>query len=308
MAEPWLTIAMPVHRPGDWLDDALASVPPASGDSAIAVVIRDSTPEGSCCAIIDKHRKRLPIDYEYWPDIPSWTRKTNLAVEAAQTRHVCTLHQDDLWLGNRTAVIKSMIETHPDAALYLTGAQIIDRDGLVLGPWQPPFETGLQSADDYRDRLLVQNSIAMPSPVWDRAAYLACGGLNEELWYTPDWDLWLKLSHHGEVVFDPAATACFRLHGSSLTMTGDRAEMARELDQMLDRHTVSNTRFASLARASVRINSALADASSGSRPALTRALGALIGLGPVGAARYLHYSRLFERVWPRLRLRMKGSM
>ncbi len=313
MDEPWLTIVMPVHRGGDWLDEALASVP-SSGDNGggenetIAVVIRDSTPEGPCEAPIAKHRSRLPIDYEYWPDIASWTRKTNLGVEAAQSRYVCTLHQDDLWHPERAQIIKAMIAAQPDAALYVTGASIIDQNGSVVGPWQPPFESGLQDSGAYRDRLLVQNSIAMPAPVWNRDAYLAAGGLDEALWYTPDWDLWLKLSYQGPVVFDPRASASFRLHGSSLTMTGDKSEMAKELEEVLTRHRFDDEKFAALGKASVRINTALAEASVGAKGALTRALCAFLGLGPVGAARYLHYSRLIERVWPRLRLRMKGTM
>ena len=308
MAEPWLTVVMPVHRGGDWLDEALASIPSPDDSGSIAVIIRDSTPEGPCEAPIERHRSRLPIDYEYLPDIASWTRKTNLGVEAARSKYACTLHQDDVWLPERVSVARAMVAAHPDAALYVTGASIIDQKGAVIGPWQPPFDSGEQSGSDYRDRLLVQNSIAMPSPIWNREAYLAAGGLDEKLWYTPDWDLWLKLSYEGPVIFDPRKTACFRLHGSSLTMTGDKQEMAEELENVLARHRFADQRFAALGRASVRINAALAEASAGGKGALARALGAFVGLGPVGAARYLHYSRLVERVWPRLRLRMKGTM
>ncbi len=308
MAEPWLSVVMPVHRGGDWLDEALASIPAPIATGEIAVIIRDSTPEGPCTAPIDRHRDRLPIDYEYLPDIASWTRKTNLGVEAARSTHVCTLHQDDLWQPDRAGILKEMIATHPDAALYVTGASIIDQASSNVGPWQPPLKRGVQDASEYRDRLLVQNSIAMPAPVWNRESYLAVGGLDENLWYTPDWDLWLKLSYQGPVVFDPRATASFRLHGSSLTMTGDKGEMAKELDDVLARHTFCDQSFATLGKASVRINTALAEASAGGKGAMTRAFRAFVGLGPVGAARYLHYSRLIERVWPRLRLRMKGTM
>lgn len=308
MDEPWLTIVMPVHRGGDWLDEALASIPSPGEQGTIAVVIRDSTPDGPSEAPIAKHRARLPIDYEYLPETASWTRKTNLGVEAARSPYACTLHQDDLWKPDRAHVVKEMIGKTPDAALYVTGASIIDHCGKVVGPWQPPFESGVQDASQYRDRLLVQNSIAMPAPVWDREAYLAAGGLDENLWYTPDWDLWLKLSYHGPVVFDPRATASFRLHGSSLTMTGDKGEMAKELEDVLARYRFHDESFEALGTASVRINTALAEASAGDKGALASAFRAFLGLGPVGAARYLHYSRLIERVVPRLRLRMKGTM
>lgn len=307
-SDPWLTIVMPVHRPGEWLNAALASIPSPPRDCSLAIVIRDSTPEGSCEKLIEPHRKRLAIDYAHWPETPSWPRKTNLGVEAARSELVCTLHQDDLWLPERLKVIAAMCAAHPHAALYVTAAAIVDPKGLRIGLWNPPFQPALQDIRDFTNRLLIQNSIAMPSPVWRRDAYLACGGLDESLWYTPDWDLWLKLARQGDVVFDPQATAAFRIHGSSLTMTGDRTQMKRELDAILARHGHADGQHGALCRASAKVNAALADAASGDLVAGLSAIAAIVRLGPAGAAKYLRYSRLFERVWPRLRLRLKGAM
>jgi hypothetical protein len=44
------------------------------------------------------------------------------------------------------------------------------------------------------------------------------------------------------------------------------------------------------------------------RGAAWRALAEFARLGPVGAWRYLRYSRLAERLWPRLRLRFAGGL
>ena len=74
-----------------------------------------------------------------------------------------------------------------------------------------------------RQALLVQNSIAMPAPIFDRQTYRNVGGLDESLWYTPDWDLWLKLAAAGPARYDPYPRTAFRIHGHSLTMTGIKA-------------------------------------------------------------------------------------
>lgn len=306
--QPWLTVVMPVHRGGAWLDEALASIPSPGQDGTIAVIIRDSTPEGPCTAPIEPHRSRLPINYEYWPDVPSWTRKTNLGVEAAQSEHVCTLHQDDIWLEGRAELAQRMIAEHPDAVLYLSSAAIIDPASNTLGVWSPPLDEAVQDRPTYRDRLLVQNSIAMPAPIWKRDAYLASGGLDEDLWYTPDWDLWIKLAEQGDVIYDSTSSAAFRIHGSSLTMTGDRAEMERELRTVLNRYCLADARMRPLTSASVNVNTALAEASSGKLSAAFGAFTSIASLGPVGAWRFLKYSRLVERLIPRLRLRFSGTM
>lgn len=308
MNEPWLTVVMPVHRAGAWLDEALASIASQSKHGSIAVIIRDSTPEGPCTDLIEPHHSHLPIDYEYLPDVPSWPRKTNMGVEAAQSEHVCTLHQDDIWLDGRATLVQNMIDQHPDAALYVTASSIIDPDSKVLGQWTPPFDEGVQDFATYRDRLLVQNSIAMPAPIWKRDAYLASGGLDETLWYTPDWDLWIKLADQGRVVCNSTPSTAFRIHASSLTMTGDRKEMERELETVLARYAVKDQRMHALTSASVKVNAALAEASSGKKWALVDALESVVRLGPIKALQYLHYSRLAQRIWPRLKLRLRGAM
>lgn len=306
---PWLSIVMPVHQPNQWLDDALASIEDDGRDGGIEIIIRDSTPDFPAGAVfVAQHRERLRIDYDHMPHIASWTRKTNLGVEEARGRLVCTLHQDDVWLPERITVIRAMISEHPDAALYLTPSRLIDSASRDLGGWRPPFAPGKVEQVAFRDMLLVQNSIAMPAPVFCRDAYLKAGGLDESLWYTPDWELWLKLGEQGPVVFDPRPTTAFRIHGGAQTMTRSRSEFAEQLGIVLDRHLAEGSPTERISRASVRINTALAEAAAGDARAKWRALGSFARLGPVDAVRYLKYSRLIERLWPRLRLRFAGGL
>jgi GT2 family glycosyltransferase len=307
MNRPLISVVMPVHGGGDWLDAALTSLESdVPGD--IELVIRDSTPEQSRADIVARHAGRLRIDYAYMPEVASWTRKTNLAVEAARGVYVSILHQDDLWLEGRLARARDLIGRFPDAGLFLSPSLIVDEAGRRLGQWRPPFRSGKISPADYRDRLLVQNSIAMPAPIFRRDAYLATGGLDETLWYTPDWDLWLKLGEHGPVAYDPQPATAFRVHGNSLTMNGDRGEFTEQLEIVLSRYLRAGGKTARISRASVRINTLLSEAALRNPRALLRALGTLLALGPINGSRYIRYSRIIERVLPRLRLRFAGSL
>jgi hypothetical protein len=298
---------MPVHCGEDWLDAALTSIQPdVPGD--VELVIRDSTPGQSCAGVIARHAGRLQIDYAYMPEVASWTRKTNLAVKAARGEYVCILHQDDLWLEGRLALAREMIARFPDAGLFLSPSLIVDETGRRLGQWRPPFRSGRISPADYRDLLLVQNSVAMPAPIFRRDIYLATGGLDESLWYTPDWDLWLKLGEHAAVAYDPQPATAFRIHGGSLTMNGDRREFAEQLEIVLSRYLRAGSKTARISRASVRINTLLSEAALRNPGALLRALVTFLALGPINGSRYIRYSRIIERVLPRLRLRFAGTL
>ena len=80
-------------------------------------------------------------------------------------------------------------------------------------------------ADLLLERLMVQNFVAIPAPAINRDAFLRVGGMDKSLWYTADWDLYLKLACAGPVYYAHEALTCFRVHGDSQTMTGSRSQL-----------------------------------------------------------------------------------
>src|SRR5262249_37304516 len=137
-------------------------------------------------------------------------------------------------------------------------------------------------------RLLVQNFIAVPTPAIRRDAYLEAGGMDPALWYTADWDLYLKLLGLGQVFYHNDALACYRIHGRSLTSSGSRGlgDFRRQLETVVARHmpklTEGRQQTSRLAAVSIDVNVALAAASRGGIAQVIRALAAVLALGPLG--------------------------
>lgn len=312
--EPWLSVAMPVHAGERWLEQALDSVA-AQDCTGIEFLLFDSSQDDACERIANRFRDRLDLRYERMPDLTSWPAKTNLAVERARAAYVGMLHQDDLWLPNRTAGVRHAITAFPDAALLLNPSYIVDERGRRLGLWRCPLPADrLLSNPDIAEPLLVQNFISIPAPVVRRSAWLGCGGMDEALWYTADWELYLKLVREGPVVYSPVPSTAFRVHSSSLTVAGsrDRPDFEAQLRAVLERHIdlVPRSRRWSIgkrANASIAVNCALAEAAAGHGGALMNAIRAVLRLGPVQALRYVSDSRILDRAWPRLRARLAGS-
>jgi glycosyltransferase involved in cell wall biosynthesis len=310
----WLTVIMPSFRGEQWIDSALGSIAqgPAEG---IEILVIDSSPTAATRDIADGYRDRLQLRIMERPDLRSWHHKTNVGVQLASSSHVCWLHVDDLWLPGRAAAIRSWIESAPQAPLHLAPCAIIDKTGRKLGVWRCPLPEGVALAPPLIiERLLVQNFIAAPAPVFRKDAWIGCGGLDETLWYTGDWDIWLKLSSYGPVYYHDVVTTGFRIHPGSLTVTGSRdvAEFAQQLNKVLDRHLslagARSQRIAREARASISVNAALAAAAAGDLGGLTGAAWDVLSLGPLGIRRYLRDSRITERVAARVRAKMSGSL
>jgi len=312
--KPFLSVVMPVHAGAEWIEATLESVA-AEPTQGLEIIVIDSSPDDATAAIVERFAGRLPLQLLRRPDVKPWQTKTNIGVSQASAEHACILHQDDLWLPGRVEAVRRWIAQAAEAALHLAPSRLIDRFGRGLGKWTCPLPPGQKLDPQFLlQRLLVQNFVSVPAPVFRRSAWLSCGGMDEQLWYTPDWDMWVKLGGAGAVVYHDEMTTAFRLHGSSLTVTGsrDRQEFRAQMETVLDRHlgeidAGSRKRIERLARASIDVNVSLAAASGGSASALASAAGNLLSLGPVGMSRYLRDSRLGERALSRLRARMTGA-
>jgi hypothetical protein len=312
--QPFLSIVMPVHDGAEWIGATLDSVA-AEPTGGIELIVIDSSATTATASIVERYAGRLPLRLLRRPDVQPWQQKTNIGVELSSADHICILHQDDLWLPGRVKTVRRWIANAPEAVLHLAPTLIVDRNGRRVGRWTCPLpkEEALES-EFVLKRLLVQNFVSVPAPVFRRSAWLECGGMDEQLWYTPDWDIWAKLSSRGPVLYHDEITTAFRVHGSSLTVTGSRdagefrAQMQTVLDRYLDQIPSSSRRMIErVARASINVNVSLAAASGGNVRALAGAAGNVMSLGPVGVVRYLRDSRLRERVVSRLRARVTGA-
>jgi glycosyltransferase involved in cell wall biosynthesis len=312
--KPFLSVVMPVHEGLEWIGTTLESLA-AEPSYGLEIIVIDSSPTNATADIVEQFSDRLPLRLLKRIDVKPWQTKTNLGVELATADYVCILHQDDLWLPGRVDTVRRWIADTPDTALHLAPSRLIDRHGRTIGKWTCPLPAEQPLDPQFLlTRLLVQNFVSVPAPVFRRSAWLECTGMDEHLWYTPDWDIWVKLSSAGPVVYHDEMTTAFRVHASSLTVTGSRnasefrAQMETVLDRYLERIPAdSRHRIQRLARASIDINVSLAAASGGSATALASAAGNVLSLGPAGMRRYLRDSRLGERVVSRLRARMAGA-
>jgi Glycosyl transferase family 2 len=314
MATPWLTVIMPAYKGEQWIRFALDSLA-AEADEGVEILLIDGSPTSATRDIALGYAERLRLRIVERPDLRSWHDKTNVAVGLSAAEHLCWLHVDDLWFPGRVSAVRDWIRAAPEAPLHLAPCAIIDKHGRKLGIWHCPLpKESKLPAGMVIERLLVQNFIGAPAPVFRKDAWLACGGLDEDLWYTADWDLWLKLAAIGPVYYHDKVTTGFRIHGSSLTVTGSRDadDFRLQMQIVLDRHLgllgAQRTKVEPCARASITVNAALAAASAGRRGGLMHAASEVLRLGPSGIHRFLRDSRIVDRVAPRVRAKLRGEL
>ena len=304
---------MPSYCGEVWVDASLRTIANEAAEG-IEVIIVDGSQSPVTRNIAKTFSDRLCVRIFERCDLSSWQKKTNFGVQIATSPHICWLGVDDVWLPGRAASVRAWIESSPDTILHLAPTMIIDKVGRDLSVWHCPLRADCELSSKFiGERLIVQNFVGAPAPVFHRDAWLACGGLDESLWYAADWDIWLKLAALGPVRYHDAVTVGFRIHGESLTSTGSReaADFENQLRLVLERHLpkmCGSKATERIAYASIAVNAALAAAASGARGGLIRAASEVLRLGPIGMHQYLRDSRILERTLPRVRAKLAGNL
>ena len=308
--QPWLSVIIPTYNGSKYLAAALDSVVVQQDNKVECVVIDDGSTDDTL-SIIEEYRDRLNIQPITKARAGNWVANTNYGLTIAQGEYACFLHQDDLWLEGRLEKIEEAIAAYPQASLYLHDSVFIDEGNKPLGLWRCPLSAKqkLVAAEEMMEKLLIQNFIAIPAPVFKREAALDAGGLNEELWYTADWDFWLKLAAMGDTCYVAKPLAAFRVHGDSQTIrrSSSIAEFRQQMRLVVDKHLPAeiSKEVTKVAWFSTEVNTTLAAMVHGKSPNLIKLTTDFMLLGPMGWRRYWQDSRISDRVSARLKAKLQ---
>ena len=305
---PWLSVIVPTYNGSKYIRQTLDSIL-SQGDPGIEIIAIDDGSTDETVELLNQYSGKLNLRVISRGRVGNWVANTNYGMSLAAGEYVCFLHQDDYWLPSRLKKLKSLTLSYPQAVLLLHSSYFVDKRNRVTGSWTCPFprRTGLVSAEYVFRRLVVQNFIAIPAPIFKRQACIDAGGLDESLWYTADWKFWLKISTLGDWVYHPEPLAAFRIHEESQTISGSAAgrnhtaQMKAVLKMALPA-VQQNDPLRRLARYSVHVNHSLAHYFYGGKFPARRLLMHGFSLGPIGLLRYFRYSRIVERVTARLSL------
>lgn len=310
-APPWLSVLIPTFNGAKYLSNALDSVI-LQDDANIECIVVDGGSSDATLDILNHYRNLLNLKVFERPESPNWVWSTNLALEHASAPHSCLLHQDDLWLAGRIRWLRERIRTYPDARLYIHAVDYIDANHRKVGCWSCPWPESPPMISSQRsiEALIVQNFIACPAPTFPTDYAKRLGGLDENLWYTADWDLWLKLAASGPLVYSRDFLAAFRIHQQSQTIRGsfNPESLLSQMDLVVERYSESimdeemRRRILPVAMLSNQINAMLASAAHRKGVVWGHFLRAIVGLGFQGWKRYLRDSRIKERATARLRV------
>jgi GT2 family glycosyltransferase len=284
-----VSVIVPTYNGAGYLAEALESIAAQSIRDVEVIAVDDGSTDETI-EILRSFADRFALKLIQQHHTGNWVPSVNCGMAVADGKYPSILHQDDRWLDDRLAVLQALVDHAAPPALVLHPVWYIDAEGKRVGLWQCPLPSGTMFAE--------------------RQAIDRVGALDEDLWYTADWDLWLRLAASGTTFYCPTPLAEFRIHPQSqTTLRSTRLdEFRRQLEIVLKRHLelrgLSCPIRSDVCRAawfSLEVNVHLAARAHGHRPDWTRLASRALTLGPRGWRRYWRDSRILERTAARFR-------
>ena len=210
---PKITVVTPSLNQARFLEESIVSVL-SQGYPNLEYIIMDGGSTDGSKAIIEKYSSSLA----YWCSEPDQGQADALkrGFALATGEIFCWLNADDLYLPGALLAIGTFFATHPQAEALNGGAFVVDENGapFLQGFWT--YSEGV-AATYRRLKWYGQDGIFQQSTSWRRTAFEAVGGVNRNLFFLMDKDLFVRLAMRRSFSRIPRLLACFRLHGASKT-------------------------------------------------------------------------------------------
>lgn len=189
---PKISVIMPVHDAGRFLEPALDSILRQSLSDFELICVDDGSTDGSVDVLERKAHgdARLVVLRQAHGGIVA---ALNAGIAVARAELIARMDSDDLAAPERLERQAAYLDRHQELALVGSAYQIIDEHDRPQAVVRPPV-----APDAVRSALAKGNCLAHPTVMMRRAALEAVSGgkgpYRRVFRYAEDYDLWLRLS------------------------------------------------------------------------------------------------------------------
>jgi glycosyltransferase involved in cell wall biosynthesis len=203
-----VSVVIPTRNHARYLGDTLASVFTQSFRDFELIVVDDGSDDGTAELLrsLEEGGQARCLFAEH----AGAAAARNLGIGIARGEFIALLDDDDLWPSDKIEWQVAALDGRREAVLVYGFMETIgDQAGEVFPRSDAP-------EGPVHRRFLERNWIRSPGQALIRAAALrAVDGFDPTLWGADDWDLYLRLSLHGEFAYEPRRALWHRTHSGN---------------------------------------------------------------------------------------------
>lgn len=204
---PLVSIVTPSLNQGQYIEETILSVLNQDYPNIEYTVI-DGGSTDETIDILKKYQEKL-----LWVSEKGrgQTEAIHKGFKNAKGAILAWLNSDDLYSSDAVGKAVGLFNQNPEIRMVYGKTRYIDAHGKNVG--QHPTEPFNLK------KLAVSTFICQPSTFSKKDAYLTAGGLNIDLHYTMDYDLWVRIARQFSVEYLPEVLSEYRLHDRSKTVS-----------------------------------------------------------------------------------------
>ncbi len=217
-SNPLITLAVPSFNQGAFLEQALRSI--FEQNLPIEVFLADAGSTDNTLSVIEEWSDRLS-GWRSHPD-KGQAAAINECIAYGTAPYVAWLNSDDCLLPNKLMTLVQALTEQPTAPAAYGRAWHYHQETSTPRPvWVEPFS---------ERRLATRCIICQPATLIRRIAWEALGGLNTDLSFAMDYDLWWRLYRNfGPLAFVDDDIAINREHEHTKTRRNRKAHYAEAM-------------------------------------------------------------------------------
>lgn len=200
-----VSIIMPVYNGVAHIKQAIDSVLDQTWTDFELLIVDDGSTDGTAQVISGYVDPRIHYQFQINQG-PSAAR--NAGIDMVQTQYLSFLDADDKWDPTFLDQCLAMLRTDESVAGVYTGSAFLDETSEVL----PQVSMCLPTGDLFRQTLLEGGFFPVHAAVLQSKIVRAIGAFDTTLSSLEDWDLWLRISEHYEMIAHPAVLAFYRIY------------------------------------------------------------------------------------------------
>jgi glycosyltransferase involved in cell wall biosynthesis len=208
---PKVSIITPSFNQGQFLEASIRSVLEQDYPN-IEYILVDGGSKDESVDIIKKYQARLA----WWVSEKDkgHADALNKGFSQATGEILAWLNSDDIYFPTAVSEAVSILKSHPEVGMVYGDADLIDDSGTNVGQFASK-QTG------YRQMLRGSVHIPQATTFFRADLWRQVGSLDLSLFFSFDYDFWVRLAKVSQLLYVPKRWAKFRIHGAGKTIVND---------------------------------------------------------------------------------------
>jgi glycosyltransferase involved in cell wall biosynthesis len=204
------SIITPSYNQAAYLEQTIQSVINQNYPAIEHIIIDGGSTDGSI-EVIQKYASHI----SYWVSEKDkgQSHAINKGLKLATGEIVCWLNSDDLFEPNTLNTISKFFNKNVDA-------QFVYGDGVIFYEGGKKQDSQCKPGKVDQAILSCCDPLQQPSTFWRRAIHNEIGFIDESLYFTMDWDFFIRIALKYEMYYLPVSFSRYRIHDAHKTGIG----------------------------------------------------------------------------------------